>query len=53
MMRVLSGLSAMGVNLLKTGSTMTGKMKVSSTTRIAAPPAAHAHHQFGASRVTP
>src|SRR5262245_54570133 len=50
---VLSGLSGIGVNLLNTGSTSTGKTNVISTVRPAAPAARNAHHHRGASRVTP
>jgi hypothetical protein len=53
MISVLNGPSVIGVNLLNTGSMTTGKMKVSNTTSTAAPAAAQAHHQFGASRVNP
>src|SRR5689334_11014353 len=49
---VRNGPSAIGVNLLKTGSTSTGSTNDSSTTSPAAPTAPIAHHHRGAKWVT-
>src|SRR5687768_10247829 len=48
-----SGPGSIGVNLLNTGSTRTGKTNVSTTVSAAAAPAPQTHQDRGASRVRP